>query len=74
MVGRTVSFVALLLDAGASVASACPDCDVGRIARHQFWNDHFARNLLAGLAPFLVVIAATWIAERVGRPRSSSAE
>lgn len=56
------SFAATWL-AGAvtSVARACPDCDLGRVARNQFWSDGFAVNLAVALAPFLLIAAlAAW--------------
>lgn len=52
---------------GAPVARACPDCDIGQVARAQFWSDDFAIHLGAALAPFAVVVAASFLAERMDR-------
>jgi hypothetical protein len=52
---------------GAPVVRACPDCDIGQVARAQFWSDNFASNLAVAIAPFAVVIAASLLAERMGR-------
>lgn len=39
----------------AVTAAACPDCPVGREARADVWNHDFAFNLLAALAPFVLI-------------------
>jgi hypothetical protein len=51
-----------------ATARACPDCDIGRVARTQFWNDNFGTNLAVALAPFVVIAIVTLWADRLGRP------
>jgi hypothetical protein len=55
----------------APVARACPDCDIGQVARAQFWSDNFATHLAIAVAPFAVVIAASMLAERMDKGTSS---
>jgi hypothetical protein len=61
-----------LASLSAPVARACPDCDIGQVARAQFWSDNFAGNLATALAPFAVVIAVSLLAERMGRSTKHS--
>ena len=49
----------------APTAWACPDCTLGEVARAQFWNDYFATNLLIALAPFVAMVAAAALGERL---------
>ena len=54
-----------------AAARACPDCNIGRVARAQFWHDQFAWNLTVALSPFLVMVAICLLVERIGsHPRS----
>lgn len=59
---------------GAAVARACPDCDIGQVARAQFWSDNFATHLAVAVAPFAVVIAASLLAERMDKGTRSRSE
>lgn len=65
----TAACVAL---AASSAAGACPGCPVGREARQQVYEQHFARNLLVALLPFAMVGLASLCAERVGQNRKST--
>jgi len=69
---RCFCFVVTLGAASPPTASACPDCAVGRIARSLVWEQAFGPNLLAALAPFVVIIGVSIWAERIfANPRSS---
>ncbi len=63
--------------ASAGVASACPDCNIGRVARAQFWHDQFAWNLTVALVPFVVIAGVSALCERIGgraHPHSARGE
>jgi hypothetical protein len=46
---------------------ACPDCQVGRAARQQVWEDSLAMNLIIALVPFVLVAMVSLWADRIGR-------
>jgi hypothetical protein len=71
--GRALApIMGLLAGLDAQLARACPDCDVGRVARNQFWSDGFAANLAIALAPFLFIAALAVLGERLARQRQHS--
>jgi hypothetical protein len=65
---RVLAAIVSLVELVPSTGLACPDCDIGRLARYQFWSDHFVWNLLAALAPFIVVVATAIRTERKEAP------
>jgi hypothetical protein len=54
----------------ATPAFACPDCAVGRAARAELWSESFVYNLTVLLVPFAFIVAASILAERIGRPEA----
>jgi hypothetical protein len=71
---RRLAAAALLfgvnLSGASPVARACPDCTLGRVARAQVWSHDFLFNAAVSLTPFLLVVAVSVWADRIGRPRS----
>lgn len=56
-------------------AAACPDCWATRTAKQQVLQTDFASNAVVALAPFLVLGAIAWWADRIGRaPRDARTE
>ncbi len=39
---------------------ACPNCELGRQVRSEFWSADFGTNGAAIALPFLLVILASW--------------
>jgi hypothetical protein len=66
---RWLSGAILLGTASSPVAAlACPRCAAGTAARSAVWSEGFAFNMLAALAPFLVICAVSLWFERTERP------
>jgi hypothetical protein len=63
--------LAAVVLSNAETARACPDCEIGRIARAQVWSD-FSSNHAVALVPFVIVIVAAVWADGIGRTRSNS--
>lgn len=66
VVGYAAGMLATLASA---YAGACPDCEVGRVARQQVWSDAFFANLGIVLAPFVLIGLLCCFAERTGKIR-----
>jgi len=65
------SFLALPIAWAPATALACPDCAVGRVARSMVWQELWGTPLLAALAPFFVIVAVSFWADRGHQSRSS---
>lgn len=66
--------LALALSALPVEALACPDCATGRAARASVLDADLGRNLLAMLAPFLVVGLVTASLHRSGARRLAASQ
>lgn len=48
----------------ALLLSTCPDCDVGRLARRQFFSDALGDYGVMAFAPIAVVVLVVWWLDR----------
>ena len=69
-----VSAMGLLVAlAQTGTTAACPSCAVGVEARARVWSEDFERNLLLALTPFLIPLAVSIWASRLGHPHARGA-